>query len=482
MPDQAIKVLAVVSVLLLATPSVSAVTFIAITDSEVPEALRKAQAQRSPEALRTARIDYSLEWRTGEPNESPHSRFFSWRCAGPDLMNVNYGREDGVIHESQDGSPSTATFLGHISALAQDGQIWAHTEDCPEVGVWPTFRAGRFALLDLRKIGFYPANLYDDLEMARERLGPDGGQYSQRSEGGLEIVTFEIKERGGFVWWIDPAKDWAVVRNATFDAEGKQIGETRFEYEVFDGYWFPRHIENLDTSGGQASPFLVIDTIAAEFNRPEHPPMLTKADIGTEVGTAIMYEESDRPMAIWDGAKPVSRAEYRARVEQGELTPGPNRQRVLRQLQARAEREARLREITATTQATSKPAPRESEWERFTREFIKIYELGDEQSQKAHLICRECQNLAREILDSRRSEIESVEGELSAMSAPGGTVNPAKRQELQRKLDRLTAPVQAIFESNLRPRFFKLPTKAQLEKGRQKPMAAGPLAPERTRR
>lgn len=446
-------------------------------DAELPDALRRAQAGRSAETLKTARIEYSVAKQV-EGSQAPATRFYSWRCAGPDYLNVNHGREDGVVHVDANGDESEITFRGPISALFQSEQVWEHTEDCPEASVWTRSRRDRFGLMDLRTIGLNPGSDYEDLERLRAQLGNPPFKYSERVEGPLVVVTCLDISGWKFEWWIDPQRDWSIVRNATSNPEGKQLGETRFELEVFDGIWFPRKIEFFRMGAGESTPGVTIETICAEFNRADHPLELRKSDIGIEVGTRIAYEETDQKGGYWDGNSILPAETFHNKVSNGELTSGPNRQRVIRRLQAKAalDRIQYSAQSRVGNNSASKPAITESEWERFTREFISVYSLNDEQSQKAIAICNECQALARSYLDRKRSELEALEKEKAVLAKQQNSKD--RQVTIDQRLKRLNTPIQEIFEKEHRPRLFRLPTRSQLDKGQVKPQAIGLLAPD----
>lgn len=121
----------------------------------------------------------------------------------------------------------------------------------------------------------------------------------------------------------------------------------------------------------------------------------------------------------------------------------------------------------------------ESEWEKYVRDFIQKYQLNDEQTQRANAILADCEAQAERQLAGKKSELERIEkreGELKAVPAAGakgaapdakspdakGGDNKGKETaELAKKRDEILAPINRIFEDQLKPKLEKLPTRAQ---------------------
>lgn len=444
--------------------------------AQVPEALRRAAESRSADVIATSRVEFMLTTRVGDESDVPRTQFFTWRCAGLDHMNIDHGAEDGVVIRGPDGKVGNYTFTGPRSVLVQDGEIWEHIEDSPKAAVWNADRADMFTALDLRRLGLYPANDYADLEQTNAKYGLAPLKYSQSDEGSLKVVTCSVDGQGGFKWWIDPARDWSIVRAVTFAPDGNNIGEVRFTLRQFDGYWFPAKVEHYRLAAGETTPARVLEIFHAEFNRPEHPAYLTKEHIGVEPGMSVVPQEPGRPGGVWDGRAVVSFAEFQRKVETGEASPGVTRQRSMLRLQKAAERERLLAERSASSQPSRAPASRpispDTEWETFTRAFVAIYGLDQEQTPKAWQVCRDCQDRAREFVEQRESKIADVDSRL-ASAAPGSE----QREQAEKEKAKLLEPIDAIFREQLRPRLFKLLTRDQLKRGAEHADAKGDLAP-----
>lgn len=139
----------------------------------------------------------------------------------------------------------------------------------------------------------------------------------------------------------------------------------------------------------------------------------------------------------------------------------------------------------------------ESEWEKYVREFIQKYQLNDEQTQRANAVLAECEAAAERVMTSKKSELERIEKRESELKSAGGptAAKPAgepkaageakiatdgknkELAELTKRREELLAPINRIFEDQLKPKLEKLPTRAQrktAEEKSSKPPAAHP--------
>lgn len=86
----------------------------------------------------------------------------------------------------------------------------------------------------------------------------------------------------------------------------------------------------------------------------------------------------------------------------------------------------------------------ESEWERYTREFIARYKLDQKQTTIAERLLRRCQSRGNDYVTRRRAAFQEA-----------GRSGDAER------LDALRAPIGEIFEKQLKPGLDRIPTRAQ---------------------
>lgn len=130
----------------------------------------------------------------------------------------------------------------------------------------------------------------------------------------------------------------------------------------------------------------------------------------------------------------------------------------------------------------------ESEWEKYVREFIQKYQLNDEQTQRANAILAECETAAERVMTSKKSDLERIEKREGELKAAGGptAAKPAgdpkaaseakaatdgknkELAELTKRRDELLAPINRIFEDQLKPKLEKLPTRAQRKAAEEK--------------
>jgi hypothetical protein len=140
-----------------------------------------------------------------------------------------------------------------------------------------------------------------------------------------------------------------------------------------NGVWFPAEIAFFGADASQPLESVVVTS--AEFNRPEHPRVLTPAEIGIEAGMNVEVSSAGGGSTLmrFDGEKAVSMKEFGERHRAGEIRYGPTFQREL----ARLEMNAIVKDMSsAPTGGPNDNAPttqprHQSEWEAYTREFIR---------------------------------------------------------------------------------------------------------------
>ena len=116
--------------------------------------------------------------------------------------------------------------------------------------------------------------------------------------------------------------------------------------------------------------------------------------------------------------------------------------------------------------ATSQPAivrnKVDDEWEKYTRDFVRRYELNKDQSAAAWRVLKSCQEQRTAYLRSRRDQIAHLEAKLRAPKSDDD------REKLPRQLEELKKPIQQIFEERLKPKLDRLPTRAQREAAKER--------------
>ncbi|MEP0845540.1 MAG: hypothetical protein HRF50_01820 [Phycisphaerae bacterium] len=439
-----------------------------------PEALRRAEERRSAAVLRTGRIEYAITWYglNLPQGQTQQTGYYSWRCAGDRYMVTLQGDQDGVYFRGPDGEPVTPWLNRPERVLAADGEVWQHIEGTTEAHVWGDEQRDGYHLYDLRRLGVSPGYPDDEFNDRDRPPGLPAPVYSSSETDGLHVVTRTVGDWASR-WWIDPRRDWSVVRTETLH-KGDVLGA--WEYELAqspqDGVWFPRRASMHRFTDGRTEAAVTFELFSVQFNRPDQPLELTQADIGIEPGLNIIYETENAPLPSgrWDGQKVVPEEEFRRRVDAGEIEIGPRVARAYAQVRAMNRTlgsvAVGLPEGALEPAAASRPAsrpqsrPAESEWQRYTRSFIARYRLDADQSQKAWAICTQCETRAQAHLARMRSTLDEIEKAIGQLEAHPGD-DHVEIEHLRTRRDALLRPVDLIFEKELKPRLDRLPTRAQ---------------------
>lgn len=450
---------------------------------EPPVALQKAVQWRSAQRLLTARIEFSVRPgdRASHVPKGARRRFFTSRCAGSDSIMIDQGDAEGVVVLGRDGSPAPSRGHRPRYYLRQGGELWEHTERAAGAYVHNVQDDDDpFGVIDLRNCGLNPTKPFADLnelEQRFARLGYPPLKYTETTQEGLHVVT-GVSGQSKYRWWIDPAKDWNVVRTAIL-RDDAIFAEARFALARFDGIWFPQRVEYFPGPAGEVEASLVLEVFAAEFNCPEHPTTFTPADIGVEPGMSVTYVDPENPRLLyWDGQTTVSIEEFAERQERGEVEEGATLKRELARLHEENElRHAAARARTAaptSAPATTQPADLwrtyESEWEAYTRRFIAHFALEDDQTTRALAILKDCQQQAASRLVRLRPRIRAHEERVAALRAAGRPLSAEVTASLAAHRKSLVGPIDEILESRLKPRLDRLPTRKQRAR-------AGPFEP-----
>jgi hypothetical protein len=418
-----------------------------------PAALEKAQQQR--EALHTGVVNLSREY----PGEG----------GPPMLCTAQFGEQGDVLTYRGDESGQFYYADGTVDAhnaravLKANNQAWVYYNDGLQVDLYEA-DARQEAVYNMRSLGFSPYNGFGDLHDVLWRDAskqPAGRTYSESIEDGLHVVR-AAAEYGTITWYLDPQRGWNPVR-VTFEQAGRVTREARSTLRQYDGVWYPATVAFF--VGGVAEPKEVLTLTAASFNRPDQPRVLKPADIGVEAGMLVSVTKvGDKHEALaFDGEKAVTQDEFNKRIWAGEIKRGPANLRAIAELEADAAR-SELEGASATGNTPADPTSvrrgRESAWEAYTRQFIARYHLDDGQSQKAWSTLRECQEEANQYLLRHRAEFEQLQQKLEKVA----NADTPKEEDLRarsQQADKLRAPLNEIFERQLKPRLKKLPTRAQ---------------------
>lgn len=415
-----------------------------------PEPLRRA-LEAASENIHTAMAEFVYtDFRGGATRQ----RYYTWRCAGGDILCTDRGDENGVLLRNEDGSPMP--LQRPVRYLIDEGVGWEYSSGGVVGRAWGSKQPSHRATHDLRKSGINPVvaswPLEAVLSQPERANGPATFEQERLEDGTWHVaVHWELTNGVPSRWdhWIDSARDWNVVRNSvTYD--GELLRTNLIDYAQVDGHWFPREVRELAGNGDVVE---TVGVIYAEVNRPNHPQDFTPADMGLEPGVFVIPIYPGAPFGVWDGQALIGPGEYTRRVELGLVQTGPTVRRELERLRTSADATA-----SAPTYGIVSDPPNfragatfESKWEEYTRRLIEDYRLTTEQSQRALSILRDCQARAWDFLRRHREKFEAAE---RARMTPTASAPAARLKDL-------LAPIDAIFEQELKPRLEMLPTRAQ---------------------
>ena len=430
---------------------------------ERPAALRKIEVNRT--AIKTAHI----EWSRIKPEAfGGHPRFYTIRLSEEESVITNRGDEDGVFNRLPDGAIDKIQMKPY-SVLSKDGKVWLHHELDWSADYFPDGAP----IQHPRALGLCSGLPYYDIQSTLWHDNveqPSPRVYSERQEDKYHVVRAE-SDLGELEWWLDPECGGEVVRFVQLK-HGKVISETRCKLKNFDGVWFPESTAFFD--GGYhkgKEPTELIRIHYASFNQPEQPRTFSPKDIGVVAGVHIQTYTRQRELVGWDetydGEKIVSDTEFLERWKRKEIELGPTMQREAElgsaktELQLASDKASRSKKQARPQNTLSIKDKRLTEWEEYTRRFIAWYRLDDDQTQKAWLVCLECQAQARGHLAKIKSRLVQLESRLKTQRESGDKASGKQLTKLEEQRRDLLQPITKIFERQLKPRLEKLPTRAQ---------------------
>jgi|GEM_PF-2204083 len=424
-------------------------------DSEIPPALKQFIEARK------AILRADVYWRQTSPNGSftrGQPNMLHSIIAGDEIGHVILGTPDGATAYQEDGTP---LVQGPTARLRERGAFWHYMMDETVVQK----REGETAAIqisDYRSIGMSPfPALGRSCDEAVERALPRPTRalrYSQRKlgNGTYRVEATADDGEASVVWVLDPKLDWNATR-VQYWVDGRLAAQCLSEYDRVNGTVVPVSCLYLSATGDVVT-HVEVDTI--NVNDPALPNDLTPEYIGIEPGFAIFVmgnpEITRQQVYLGAGRYAPSREAYTL-ISRGEIKEGDKvlARRAGRPLpytlpdptQVRAQLEAYRNQA---------PAGIKDAWETYTKKLIERYSLDSEQRQKAFQVLRQCQARRNHYLRGRKSQIETLKKKLSE------AVTDSVRSNLNKQLAKLHAPVERIFETELKPRLGRLPTRAQL--------------------
>ena len=449
--------------------------------SRRPEALVRMLAYRA--ALETSHVEWSRIEYYISPYQLAHlddpehniiktwdTEFFHTSRGTPTEYNrltINKGDAEGVRQRFANGRPmlpSSHSKEARYRLDTDDDQAWTVYNESLQAELYP--KKVILGSYEPRKLGLTSRLPCGGFNLLEEPAPDPDRVYEETVEDGLHIVTIRHDDTVTR-FWIDPRRGWQPVRRRT-EFKGRLYGEAHSTLRKFDGLWFPERVEFYrgDHEDGR-EPASVVRVYSATFNRPEHPRQITPNDVGLTRAHVITVRGSDfHEMAHgwWDGEQVVVFGELRPGTDESMLPPG------VIQLHPPAISES------TEQQASSAPIPAKlaermksvrSEWEEYTKRMIHRYRLNSEQRQRAWAVLRKCQELAQRHLGRQKEQIERVDQLTSQLKESTGQERRKQEAEIQDLRRRIMEPIDKIFETQLKPRLDKLPTRAQREAAEQ---------------
>lgn len=439
-----------------------------IIADELPEALRKARAARSSSALYTAHIEYSI---TDHREENPRPAFFTLRSAGERFIVSTQADSRGNFAYGPEGKPLPAGLNKPRQVLHTPDKLWFSVAESYVAHVFGPDERDQREMEDIRRLGFDPVLLDGDIDERAAAHGFPAGEYSQRQEGALVVV--ERKSPGSRArWWIDPQRDWNIVRTRIDNESGYSTGiDIELAQDPYDALWFPKRAKWVSSTG--STPRRTVEIHAAQFNRPEHPIELTPESIGVVPGTEIRaYASTGWHSGIWNGTEVLPHMEFFEQEAAGKVSMDPRVKRLHAQLKAAMHAKSGhtsdpSRGPTTTTQP-ARLAQWDTAWEAYTRAFITHFTLDQEQTKKAWEVCRAAQERAGTHLQSQEPSLDELQARAKELMGPPAKVTPASvrklresRHSLARAFERAFAPLKQLFERRVVRQLERLPTRAQ---------------------
>lgn len=392
--------------------------------------------------------------------------FLRLRLAGPDRGTIHLGTAAGMVSPDSDGRPRKARVMG---LLQRPGDVWQYRLETAEADQYmhrPPIQVPCYSSLGLLpRIDAWQAPPEQTLHESLERLlGPDY-RFDERAAGRLHRVEAVSRDgRNRIRWLLDPAQDDNPVRVELWQND-RLVASCTNQYERIGGLYVPVSTAYFNADGRLA----LLDTVhKIRVNDADLPARLRPEDIGVEPGATVYVHEPTgrvRRLRYLPGERLVTPEAFGRLLRRGDLTPGP----VVRALRDGREPPLlsvdphgnfrRLIEAQIRQQREAQYDP----WYVYTQRFIERYRLDAEQRQKALTILRACQLEREHRLRSLGRKIRALRRALA------DTPDPASKRALAERLQRLEAPIKAIFEQKLKPRLERLPTRAQRRAAQESP-------------
>ena len=427
-----------------------------------------------PEALvalqeaRRAVISGRVEW-TVAPRWDMTKRlsFVSRYAKNGDMIFEVRGDQDGWVTRSERPSHYPNSRVPQIFMRNREGS-WYYQETSGIIDWWG--EGGENwpdkEMKDVRAVGIYPTSGSLDGRVGFgiwDIRGVEVRSWEQERVGDNYMVTMVGTSTSGadcrLTWEINPDKGWNAER-IVFDTPLRKW-EAVCGLKQFDDTWLPAKTDYLEDGNLVES----VEIVAASVNQPSDPAAFTPGALDLEPGTNINGKHLGTgfgKVLIWNGDSISTSADWFADVKAGRRQWGPTFQRIQRGEhvpnpyltdEQRAASDLARQRLTVSTRLVE----HEGLWQAYVEQFIARYQLNKEQSEKAWKILAACRERAQRFLSKHRAELTSLHEQINAADK-----NDKKRiARLEARLAEARAPIDKIFEEQLKPRLDKLPTRAQ---------------------
>lgn len=441
-----------------------------------PQPLQSMIESRST-LFKTAWINWSME--------TPFQRDLSYDVTSCYAQNGDFGmtqRKRPVKEEDYRRPAPSYTWSAFRYLLESGGRYWRGIEGAARINVAEPAHTHFEFLRDVRLLGlldslgggeredFQPATAIENA--LRKQGSADPVFESKILPNGLYDVTARLDENREMEWQIDQNMDWSPVlfRQTTRPAgQDPRKVEIRLEYQQYDGRWFPSQATYYD---GNDVPTWIITIADAEFDRPYHPKQIDKRqwlDIVAGTNVSWIGGPHEGGPFVFDGVDSIlSFDEQVKRQRNGTLDFTEFQHRALdgEPRGVLPSRDPKGYDLNSRTQKSPRL------WENYTRSFVRVNRLSDEQARKAWEVLRDCQVRAFTYLDSIKENLNDLSHDRALATATINRQNgdsafaQAAEQELiqlQDREERLMSKVESIFKDLLKPGLFKLLTDEQLK-------------------
>lgn len=422
-------------------------------DSDVPDALRRFVEARK------AILRADVAWTQSQPSSRfTHGQPIQLRSfiANSEVAHFIIGTPDRASSQRDDGAP----VIGEPWAQLNEAEVsWRYKMDAPAVQR-STRGTQDHPISDFRSVGMSPQlSLGNSPERAAEQALPRGARSIRYSDRVLTDGTHRVEASADdgaakIVWIIDPKLDWNATRVEYWRGDAVRA-QCLTEYERINGVFVPMSSLYLDHNQDIVAH---IQVQSIEVNTPDLPSDLTPEFIGVEPGYAVINTDAggERGPLMYAGDGQFEKSEVvRGKIARGELRLGEHVQGLWDGAgfsQVIPDPKEIRRKIDAQRrQAADRPL---DDWEIYTLEFSERYKLDDEQHQKAIQILRQCEARRDHYL---RGVHDEMQRELDALTGANGE----EKSRHQNRVEELRAPVQKIFDQQLKPRLDKIPTRKQ---------------------